>query len=84
MKSIIETNYAATKARGLITEHTSPDDFIAKIHEEVLELCESMDGKGDPAHELSDIILVCLNAGRHWGIDVETQLIKNITNNIQR
>lgn len=83
MKAIIETNYAATVARGKITNNTTDTEFILALEEEVQELIDSMTS-GGVEHELADVILVCLNMARHFGIDIEGQLIDNITKNIYR
>jgi len=85
MKTIIETNYATTVARGKINDSTTAAQFIMALEEEVQELIDALlDDIANVDHELADVILVCLNMARHWGIDIEDQLIKNITKNIDR
>lgn len=82
----MESNYESTKKRGLINPDTDMNDFISKIHEEVEELQESVNEGTlkEIKEELSDVILVCLNAAHHHGIDIESELKKKIKINYQR
>lgn len=85
MKTIIELNYEVTKKRGLIDKHTTTSDFIMKLEEEVQEfISTTVHENGDFDHELADIILVCLNIAKHYGIDIEKQLLTNIIKNFNR
>jgi NTP pyrophosphatase (non-canonical NTP hydrolase) len=88
MKNLIHFNYEATKNRGLITKETTNMDFARKLEEEVQEFLSEFIGEyGKPwniANELADVILVCFNIARHKGIDIEQQLLKNITKNLNR
>lgn len=79
MKYIIEENYKSIVKRGLITDDTTPQQFIDKIYEEVLEFEEKLDPE-----ELADIILVCLNIAKHFDIDIENELLKKIEINKNR
>ena len=83
MKNIIETNYQSIKKRGLITPRTTKCDFIMKLEEEVQEFIDA-ESKQDKAEELADVILVCLNYAKHYGINIEKQLLLNITKNQTR
>ena len=85
MKTIIEFNYQVTSQRGLINDNTTVREFVLKLEEEVKEFLDAaLHDKGDFNHELADIILVCLNISRHYGIDIEQQLLNNISKNLLR
>jgi NTP pyrophosphatase (non-canonical NTP hydrolase) len=85
MKNLIHFNYEATKNRGLITKETTQRDFVLKLAEEVGEFEDAaLNDCGDFNHELADIILVCFNIASHYSIDIEQQLLKNITKNLNR
>ena len=86
MKKIIESNYESTKKRGLINYDTDMVDFINKLDEEVNELKIAVnDGtQKEIKEELYDVILVCLNAAHHHGINIESELKKKIKINYQR
>ncbi len=79
MQQIIESNYESIVKRGLINEKTRLKDFLNKLDEEVMEFKED-----NRIEELADIILVCLNIARHYGIDIENELIKKIQINNNR
>ncbi len=79
MQQIIESNYESIVKRGLINEKTTLKDFLNKLDEEVMEFKED-----NRIEELADIILVCLNIARHYGIDIENELIKKIQINNNR
>ena len=85
MKTIIEFNYQTIVNRGLINRSTSEDDFILKLKEEVEEFVNaSKNNVGNFNEELADIILVCLNISKHYGIDIEKELINKILKNSTR
>lgn len=85
MKTLIEFNYQTIVNRGLINKNTCEDDFIMKLEEEVQEFINaSKHSIGDFNEELTDIILVCLNIAKHYGIDIEKELIKKILKNSKR
>ena len=86
MKYIIDQNYESTVNRGLINKKTSMVNFIDKIYEEVSEFEEAVDTGTikDIKEELSDIILVCLNTAKHYGFDIEQELINKINKNKNR
>lgn len=85
MKNIIELNYRVTRNRGLINNKTTDREFVMKLEEEVQEFVDAfLHGDGDYGHELADIILVCFNIAKHYGLDVEYQLLTNISKNISR
>ena len=71
LQEIQERNYQATVRRGLITEHTKFNDFIAKLYEEVSELHDSAAFGIVDGLELADIIIVCLSMGKHLNIDIQ-------------
>lgn len=79
MQQIIESNYESIVKRGLINEKTRLKDFLNKLDDEVMEFKED-----NRIEELADIILVCLNIARHYGIDIENELIKKIQINNNR
>lgn len=85
MKNIIEENYKSIVKRGLITPETTSNDFIMKLEEEVQEFIDadkySLDNRNE---ELADIILVCLNYARHYGVDIESELKRKIEINKTR
>ena len=83
MKDIINANYQSIKKRGLITPKTTESDFIMKLEEEVQEFIDA-ESKQDKTEELADVILVCLNYAKHYGINIEEQLLINITKNQTR
>jgi len=83
MKNIIEANYESIKKRGLITENTTESDFVMKLEEEVQEFIDA-ESSLEIAEELADVILVCLNYAKHYGINIEEQLLINITKNQTR
>jgi NTP pyrophosphatase (non-canonical NTP hydrolase) len=85
MKTLIEFNYQTIVNRGMINKATSEDDFIMKLEEEVQEFINaSKNNIGDFNEELADIILVCLNIAKHYGIDIEKELINKILKNTKR
>jgi NTP pyrophosphatase (non-canonical NTP hydrolase) len=85
MKKLIELNYQSTVQRGLITPSTDIADFLNKLDEEVDELNGAYEETWDDLkEELSDVILVCLNFARHYGIDIEQELLKKIEKNFKR
>lgn len=85
MNQIIEENYISTVKRNCITDETTIQDFIDKIFEEAAELESEFISNGIiDKMELADIILVCLNFAKHYGIDIEKELNKKITINKNR
>lgn len=98
MKKIIQDAYKSTCKRGLITDKTTIEEFIDKLYEEVnevesvckyaFEVHEYADieaiNKYDLAHELSDVIKVCMNFATHFGIDIKQSLIENNELNYER
>lgn len=85
MKHIIEFNYETTKKRGLISKDTRQENFVMALEEEVSEFIDAaLHEKGDYDTELADIILVCLNIAKHYGIDIESQMVRNIAKNMYR
>jgi predicted house-cleaning noncanonical NTP pyrophosphatase (MazG superfamily) len=79
MTELIEENYRSIIKRGLIAPKTSMQDFTNKLDEEVEEFKEAYE-----AEELADIILVCLNIAKHFGIDIEKELLNKIEINKNR
>ena len=77
LNKIQNRNYTATVKRGLITPLTTVNDFFQKIKEEIDEWYEIAfleNSEGNEGHELADIIIVCLNAAKHRGIDIQKAL----------
>ena len=86
LDKLMNNNYDSIVKRGLISEKTTKQDFIVKIEEEVKELGFAY-FKGDKENfneELADIILVCLNAAKHFNIDIEKELKDKIKINYKR
>ena len=97
LNEIIEQNYKSIKARNLINENTTLQDFIDKLFEEVREVdevvnptCEYCDytieevNRNDLIEELADVILVCLNFAKHYNLDIEKALKDKIQVNFER
>jgi len=86
MKDLIEDNYRSTVKRGLIKPDTNTFDFFEKLMEEVKELEEAIafGTLAEFKEELSDVILVCLNLAKHYGFDIEQELLKKIEKNFKR
>ena len=88
MKKLIDSNYEVTVNRGLIDPNTTHDEFLEKLREEVNEYLEASRTYGvqsqQSSEELSDIILVCLNTAKHFGIDIEAELWRKVEINKQR
>lgn len=86
MKDLIERNYESILRRGLIKDSTSLGDFMAKIHEEIIELQYEVERFNDKqiAEELSDVVLTCLNMAKHFDIDIEKEMRGKIAVNFNR
>lgn len=85
MKKLIEENYKSIVKRGLITPETNSNDFIMKLEEEVQEFIEAEKySLNNENEELADIILVCLNYARHYGVDIESELKRKVEINKTR
>lgn len=86
MKQLIEENYQSIIDRGLIKPNTNMDAFIIKIEEEVQEFIEAtkLGTLKEIKEELADIILTCMNTGRHFGFDIEWELKNKIEINKNR
>lgn len=84
MKSIIQRNYNSIIARGLITQHTTFDDFIDKAQEELNELKREGETGKNIGEEIADNILTHLNFAEHLGIDVKSEMNKKIEINFER
>ena len=69
-------NYAATVRRGLIKPDTLKFEFTLKLDEECneLDLAILNRDKFNEAEELADVIIVCLNYAKHFGIDIQSAL----------
>lgn len=87
MQELIGDNYQSIVYRGFITPTTTLFEFLDKLDEEVEELNkEALIPKewSNLPEELADVILVCLNMAKHFGIDIEQELKKKIKINQQR
>lgn len=60
------------KRAGMDWPSTEP--VFEKLNEEVQELSEAAQGKGDVAAELGDVLFTVVNAARHLGVDPEEAL----------
>lgn len=87
MKNLLHNHYLLTQKRGLITPETTFDQFVAKIDEEYLELCNeysdiARDGFSVPSqsfiNECTDLVMVVMNMFQHYDVDFEDQLKANI------
>lgn len=78
MESITKRSYIAAVKRGAITHETTHNNFIDKIHEELIELIEECDGSPEQWIELSDIVLVCFNFARHYNTDLLEVMRKKV------
>ncbi|MFT5450584.1 MAG: NTP pyrophosphatase (non-canonical NTP hydrolase) [Enterobacterales bacterium] len=83
MKNLIEKNYEVTVKRGKILPATKWHEFTDKLKEEVAELEKERSIEGI-SHELSDVILVCLNIAKHYGIDIEKAMHEVVERNSTR
>jgi len=85
MENIIESNYKSIVDRGLISPKTTKRDFILKLEEEVQEFIDaSLNSNGSESEELADVILVCLNIAKHYGINIEREIKNKIRKNFNR
>jgi len=86
LSHIINRNYNSIIERGLITKHTTKEDFLNKLIEESSEVSEAIDKKDDEnlSEELADVILTVLNFAKHYDIDIENELNKKIKKNYER
>ena len=84
MKDIINSNYEVTVKRGCIKPDTTIHEFLDKLYEEVHELRDEIELRNTINHELSDVILVCLNMAKHFNIDIESELNTVISLNRDR
>lgn len=97
MKHIINFSFEVTKRRGLIDRNkTTMRDFVMKLEEEVQEFADvalnqpnkklylANHKSEDFNQELADIVLVCFNIAKFYGIDIESELSKNIIKNMNR
>ena len=86
MKKLIQDHYDLIRQRGLITDHTTFDEFINKITEEYQELIDAYiddvfvneSPSDNTIHEITDLVMVCLHCLNHFGVDFEDELKKNI------
>ena len=80
MKNLFERHYQAIVKRGLINDDTNLDDFLDKLDEEVFELKESIDFWVTEKFKQESIDCICVltNMLQHYGVDIESELIKNI------
>lgn len=74
LKEIQSRNYEATVRRGLITDKTTLNEFIAKMFEEVNEFRDASNFGITDGLELADIIIVCLSTAKHLDIDIQDWL----------
>ena len=87
MKDLISDNYQSIVDRGLISPTTTLFEFLDKLEEEVKELeKEALRPKqySNLPEELADVIMVCLNMGKHYHIDIEKEIKNKIKINKYR
>lgn len=92
IQQLIDRNYAAQLKRGQITPETDFYRFVEKIYEEVRELDDELydpmevlePNMENVGKELSDIILVCFSAAKHFGIDWQQVMTKKVEYNETR
>jgi uncharacterized protein YabN with tetrapyrrole methylase and pyrophosphatase domain len=88
-EGILIDNYEAVKARGLINEFTTFNDFKKKLLEEIKEMENEFDvttghENKEFESELIDCICVITNMALHYGIDIKQGLINNAIKNWDR
>lgn len=78
IQEIIERNYKSAIKRGKINSNMNEHSFHKAIDGEVTELYNTLGGRINPfdVSELADIILVSFSMARHFGYDIEKELIK--------
>jgi len=76
MQSLITRNYQAVVNRGLITKHTTDEEFFGKLCEELKEVEDELieGNEKEMYQELIDLMNVCTNWLHHRGQDVEKLL----------
>ena len=82
MKKLIERSYEAIKARGLIDENTTREDFEDKMSEELFEVKTSH--PKNYIEECVDLATVCIMQICHLGYDVEKEFEKVVIKNEKR
>jgi len=90
MKKLIERSYKAIKARGLIKEDTTCEDFYNKMCEELREAqLTQMDGFGQDSEshyieECIDLATVCFMQVLHLGYNPIKEFEKVVIKNEER
>jgi NTP pyrophosphatase (non-canonical NTP hydrolase) len=84
MQELIGDNYQSIVDRGFITPTTTLFEFLDKLDEEVEELNKEALIPKEWSNLPEEVILVCLNMAKHFGIDIEQELKKKIKINQQR
>lgn len=84
LQEIQSRNYEATVRRGLISDKTTLNEFIAKMFEEVHEFRDASNFGITDGLELADIIIVCLSCAKHLDIDIQDWLEKKTVINENR
>jgi len=85
LAQIIESNYKSVLKRGFYQDNPTKLQIIDKLKEEVQEFIEAVEKNlPNENEELADIVLVCLNYAKHFGIDIEKELISKIEINFER
>lgn len=90
MKDLIKRSYEAIKARGLIDNHTTQEDFYIKMVEELKEFYEAIrfDDNIAKKEEVTDLMTVCCMYLVNIGVDpiqeFEKVVIKNEKRALQR
>ena len=97
MEELFKQHYQAIVDRGLINKNTPHFKFIEKIDEEINELANSLSDdffnnafneiitlSDESKQEAIDLICVVANMLRFYGIDIESELKKNVEVQQQR
>lgn len=77
MLKLFKRHYQAIVDRGLITKETETDDFLIKLEEEFIELCEEP-GRELFIQEAIDCLCVITNMLQHLEVDIEKELLQNV------
>ena len=84
--NLLNEHYQLIRQRGMIQHDTDIFDFMEKMEEEYRELmhqwAEDVSDHTSPSgefwHEMTDIVMVCFNAMRHYGEDPIEWIKKNV------
>ncbi len=72
------------KAAQVGFDWESAADALPKLQEEVEELKDAMEGRGDVLEEFGDLLFAAVNVGRLWGLEPEEALGKSCEKFVRR